>query len=201
MPGGTRTYELRERARKQAETRRRIVEATVALHEEVGPARTTVAEIARRAGVQRLTVYNHFPDERELFGACSALFIESSPPPDPSAWAAIDDPRERLRAALRDLHGWYREARPMLANVERDAPLLPALEEVIAAGRAPLDEAIRTVLAGGWEVRGGPRRRLLAAIALATSFAAWDRLVTGEGLGPRDAVEVLAGAVEAAAGA
>src|SRR4051795_10199971 len=84
-----RTYELKERARKQAETRRRIVEATVALHQEVGPARTTVAEIARRAGVQRLTVYNHFPDERELFGACSAHFIGGHPPPDPAAWAAV----------------------------------------------------------------------------------------------------------------
>src|SRR4051794_23920971 len=38
MPEKKRTYELRERAKKQEETRRRIVEATVALHEEVGPA-------------------------------------------------------------------------------------------------------------------------------------------------------------------
>src|SRR4051794_19814848 len=90
-----RTYELKERARRQAETRARIVEATVALHEEVGPARTTVAEIARRAGVQRLTVYTHFPDERDLFAACSRHFMAGHVPPDPAAWAAGGAPAGR----------------------------------------------------------------------------------------------------------
>src|SRR3954447_19505314 len=150
-----RSYELKERARKQAETRRRIVEATVALHQEVGPARTTVAEIARRAGVQRLTVYNHFPDEHKLFGACSAHWIAGHPPPDPGAWAAIADPRERLRTALRELAGGYRGGggggggagggggggggggEPMMAQVRRDAGLLPALHDVVEAGQAP----------------------------------------------------------------
>src|SRR3712207_9439485 len=100
-----RRYELKERARRQEETRRRIVEATEALHRELGPAKTTVAEIARRAGVTRVTVYNHFPDERELLGACSAHFVAGHPPPDPAAWAAIADPGERLRAALREQIG------------------------------------------------------------------------------------------------
>jgi AcrR family transcriptional regulator len=195
-----RTYELKERARKQAETRQRIVEATVALHEDVGPARTTVAEIARRAGVQRLTVYNHFPDERELFGACSAHFTAQRPPPDPRAWAAIPDPEARVRTALEELHAWYGERRAMLSNVERDSPLLPALHEVVSAGRAPWMDAIRAILAAGWDARGGRRRRLLAAIGLATSFAAWQRLVEDEGLPAEDAVEVLAGAVANAAG-
>src|SRR3954454_16202955 len=108
-----RRYELKARAEKAAETRRRITESTVALHQEVGPARTRVAEIARRAGVQRLTVYNHLPDERELFGACSAHFIGQQPPPDPGAWAAIADPSERLRTALTELHAWYSARRPM----------------------------------------------------------------------------------------
>jgi AcrR family transcriptional regulator len=196
----TRTYELKERARKQADTRRRIVEATVTLHEEVGPARTTVAEIARRAGVQRLTVYNHFPGEHELFGACSAHFMAQQPPPDPRAWAVIEDPEERLRIALEELHGWYRDRRPMLSNVERDSPLIPALREVVSAGRAPWIAAIRDVLAAGWGARGARRRRLLATIGLATSFATWQRLVEGEGLSARDAIDVLAGAVVAAAG-
>jgi len=66
-----RGYRLKERAQQQAETRRRIVEAVVALHEEVGPARTTVVEIADRAQVSRPTVYTHFPDERLLMTACS----------------------------------------------------------------------------------------------------------------------------------
>jgi AcrR family transcriptional regulator len=192
-----RTYELKERARKQADTRQRIVEATVALHEEVGPAATTVAEIARRAGVQRLTVYNHFPDERELFGACSAHFIERTPPPDPAPWAEVLDPGERLRRALSDLHAWYRAAGPMLANTERDAARMPALREVIAAARGPYDRAVRELLAAGWGATGKRARRLDAAIALATSFTSWEQVVEREGLDDDDAIEVLAGVVEA----
>src|SRR5690349_651020 len=99
MPAARRPYELKERARRQAETRRRIIEATAALHREVGPARTTVSEIARRAGVGRVTIYNHFPDDVALLGACSAHFAASHPPPDPGAWVAIEDPDERLHTA------------------------------------------------------------------------------------------------------
>src|SRR3954469_9449609 len=196
MESGTRTYTLRERARTRAETRQRIVEATVALHQEVGPARTTVAEIARRAGVQRLTVYTHFPDERELFGACSAHFMSQHLPPDPAAWAAVVDSGERIRRALRDLHAWFASGEDMLANVQRDMGAMPALAEVVLARRAEWDAAVRSVLADGWPVRGA---RLTAAIGLACGFAAWQQLVRQEGLSADDAVEVLAGAVEAAA--
>src|ERR687888_296648 len=67
-----RKYELKKRAEQLAETRRRITETTVELHRTVGPAATQISEIARRAGVQRVTVYNHFPDDASLFAACSA---------------------------------------------------------------------------------------------------------------------------------
>src|SRR3954469_20083307 len=88
-PATTRKYELKKRAERQAETRRRIVEATEELHRTVGPARTTISEIAERAGVQRLTVYNHFPEERELFAACSAHFMAEVPPPSPRDWVPV----------------------------------------------------------------------------------------------------------------
>src|SRR6476469_11211214 len=120
MQSQTRKYELRERAEKQAATRRRSVEATAALHEEVGPARTTVTEIARRAGVQRLTVYSHFPEDRELFAACSAHVVAANPPPDPRAWAAEPDPARRLRRALREIHAWYAAGEPMFTRLEAD---------------------------------------------------------------------------------
>src|SRR4051794_4460376 len=120
-----RRYELKARAEKAAETRRRITESTVALHQEVGPARTTVAEIARRAGVQRLTVYNHFPDDRELFGASQAHWLRLPPPPEIDLRAA--DPAERLHAALLALYAWYRETAPMTEKVSRDAAVMPAL--------------------------------------------------------------------------
>src|SRR6476469_3748045 len=95
-----RKYELKARAEAQEETRRRITEATVGLHLEVGPAQTTISEIAKRAGVQRLTVYNNFPDEASLLGACSAHYTAQHPPPDPATWMAIPDPGDRTRSAL-----------------------------------------------------------------------------------------------------
>src|SRR3954467_13213648 len=94
-----RRYELKERARRQEETRQRIVDATVALHREVGPARTTIAEVARRAGVGRVTVYNHFPDDVSLLAACSDQFATENPPPDPIEWKSVKDPEARLKSA------------------------------------------------------------------------------------------------------
>src|SRR3954471_19243501 len=127
MPETRRKYELKKRAERQAETRRRIVQATEELHRTVGPAKTTISEVAERAGVQRLTVYNHFPEERELFAACSAHFRQENPAPDPAAWAEIADPDERLRTALTELYAYYERTEDMTGNVRRDAELLPAL--------------------------------------------------------------------------
>src|SRR3954447_7592226 len=93
-----RKYELRERAEAQAETRQRIVDAAVALHSSVGPAATTISAIAEHAGVERLTVYRHFPDELTLLRACSGKWLADNPPPDPAAWAALEPPEARLRS-------------------------------------------------------------------------------------------------------
>src|SRR5829696_1786436 len=102
-----RTYRLKKRAADMAETRRRITEAAVDLHGSVGPARTTISGVAERAGVQRATLYRHFPDEDALFVACSSHWMAQHPLPDPAGWAAIEDPDERLRVALKELYEWY----------------------------------------------------------------------------------------------
>ena len=187
----SRRYELKERARRQEETRQRIVEAAEALHREVGPARTTVAEIARRAGVTRLTVYNHFPHERELLGACSAHFIARNPPPDPHAWSLVADPDERLRAALREQYAWFRANEAMVGNIARDVALVPALAEIMGTGEAAEHErAMREALLAGRNLRGRRRARARAAIGLALAFPTWHRLVRLEGLSDEEAVEV-----------
>src|SRR4030095_8240736 len=103
----TRQYTLKKRADQVADTRRRIVEATVELHGTVGPAATTLSMIAERAAVQRHTLYAHFPDERSLFLACSGLALERDPLPDAAPWSEIADVRERLRVGLSALYGWY----------------------------------------------------------------------------------------------
>ncbi len=104
----TRKYDMKRRAKRQEETRQRIVEATVELHKTVGMARTTISAIAEKAGVERLTVYRHFPDERALFSACSGHWNAANPPPDPASWTQVADPEERLRSALSEVYAYHR---------------------------------------------------------------------------------------------
>src|SRR3712207_5676064 len=115
-----RRYEKRARAEQEQATRARVIEAAIALHGTVGPARTTVKAIAERAGVRRATVYRHFPDERSLFLSCSSAWRKRNPLPDPGTWAGIVDPAERVEAALDALYRWYEGAEPMLGALLRD---------------------------------------------------------------------------------
>ncbi len=190
---------MRERARRQEATRARIVEATVALHREVGPARTTVAEIARRAGVSRLTVYKHFPDDVALFTACATHFLAGSPPPDPEAWKTVADPDERLRAALAQQFAYFRANESMLAHVTRDVAVLPDLAQVVMSDEALEEErAMRDALLAGRRLRGARRRTVGAAIGLALAFPTWQHLVRVEELDDDAAIDLLAAAVASA---
>src|SRR5829696_6193269 len=115
-----RPYRKKRRAELEAETRRRITESAVELHGTVGPSHTSMSAVAERAGVRRSTLYRHFPDEAALFEACSAHWAAGNPPPDISAWAAIEDPDERLRVALAEFYAYYRRTERMMANLVRD---------------------------------------------------------------------------------
>jgi AcrR family transcriptional regulator len=193
---GRRKYELRKRAVQLEETRRRIVEATVELHRTVGPAETRITEVARRAGVRRVTVYSHFPDEASLFAACSAHWRAQHPAPEPARWAALADPGERLRAGLRDLYAWFRETEPMTANVLRDLERLPALRDVVESGLGGYLGTVRALLAEPFALRGRSRRRLEAALGAALDFHLWRALSP---LGDVEAADLAAGLVELAA--
>ena len=197
MSSQNRKYALKIRAEKQADTRRRIVEATAALHEEIGPVRTTVAEIARRAGVQRLTVYNNFPDDTALFSACGAHWLTENPLPDSAAALRIRQPGPRLLAVLGPLYGWYRKTARMNENLYRDRLLLPALDAVMRMRRdEQFDHLVAALVAGyrpSQEATG-----LRAAIALALDFWTWRRL-SGEGMSDGEAAALMVGAVRAAA--
>lgn len=190
-----RRYDMKKRAELQRETRRRIVEATVELHRTQGPAHTTISEIAQYAGVNRLTVYNHFPDISDLLGACSKRWTEQHPRPDPTPWMEIDDPQERLRTALAELYGYYARTERMRANVLRDAETMPELAALLEGTFVPYLRAVRELLAKGWEVRGEGRRRLLAALKLAIDFHTWRSLERGSGLDREEAVDLMIEAV------
>jgi AcrR family transcriptional regulator len=198
MSSQIRKYELKARAEKQAETRRRIVEATLALHQEVGPARTTVAEIARRAGVQRLTVYNHFPNETELFEACGQHSMEMNPPPDPSTALAIDNPDQRLRAVLGPLYLWYRNNARATENLQRDRLVLPALDNVMRIRMDQQFAYLADALAAGFGPKGLFIKGVRAAVGLALDFWTWRRLAA-EGMSDDDAAALMVAAVSTAA--
>jgi AcrR family transcriptional regulator len=178
-----RKYELKKRAEQLAETRRRITEATVELHGTVGPAATRISEVARRAGVQRVTVYNHFPDDASLLAACSAHWRALHPAPDPTAWDGD------LRAALRELYAWYRETEPMTANVLRDAESIPALRAIVDGGLGTYLDRVREILAGPFTRRD----RVDVALRAATDFHFWRALAP---LGDDEAAELAARFVE-----
>ena len=194
----SRTYQKKRRAEREAETRQRIVEAMVALHREIGPARTTISAIAERAGVERLTVYRHFADETAMFQACSAHFATEVPGPDPTDWGGVADPVERLRAALLAFYDYYRRAEEMLVQAHRDAPQLPALAAVLS----PWDDFVAEVREGlteGWEVAEPGRARLAAAIGHALRFETWRSLARMEEMEDGEAAELMIALAQATA--
>ena len=192
-----RKYELRKRAQQVAETHRRITDAAIELHGTVGPARTTLSAVAERAGVERRTLYRHFPDEAELFAACSTAYFEANPWPDLDAWRAIRDPGERLAHALDELYAYYEGTAPMFANVLRDAELVEFAHDAVAPLEAHLRDAAE-VLAAGRGLRGRRRLLLVAALRHALAFPTW-RSLTRSGVGRADAVVLMTTLVEAAA--
>lgn len=193
-----REYRLKERATQQAETRRRIIEAVVALHEEVGPARTTVVEIAERAQVSRPTVYSHFPDERSLITACSQHWSVANPRPDPAAWKQIANPQTRLRTALEQLYGYYAPRERMLSNVIRDSELIPSLSEALQHTMGAYSQAAAEALGTEWGSRQGDQRKQLAVLKLALHFHTWQTLTRNGGLKNKEAAGLMASLVEAA---
>jgi len=185
-----RSYTLKRRAAQQAETRRKIVEAAVDLHSSVGPALTTISMVAERAGVQRHTLYAHFPDERSLFLACSGLALERDPLPDAEAWRVIKDRRERLRVGLRALYDWYERNVNMAACVLRDAEHHALTQEIIHLRFGPPMAACHEVL--GAKLSAKQR----ALLHLALGFFTWRALVRESGLKQDAAVEAMVQAID-----
>jgi len=184
---GSRPYRLTKRAEQVDDTRRRIVEAAVALHGSVGPVRTSVVGIAQLAGVTRATVYRHFPDEPALFEACSAHWFAQQVAPDPSAWARVTDPIERTRVALTDLYRFYRAGEPMLTRIRRDISSVP---DNIRLRIDTTDEQFQGALLAGFRPRKDSHV-LRAVIAHATSFWTWRSLCVDQGLTDAEAVTLM----------
>src|SRR5215210_2417442 len=194
-----RKYQLKKRADDMAETRRRITEAAIELHGTVGPSRTTMSAVAERAGVERRTLYRHFPTEADLFAACSADYFTANPWPDLSSWRAIRDPQERLERALDELYAYYERTEPMFSNVLRDAELVESARDAMVPLHSYLDEAAE-ILTAGRPARGRRRELLGAALRHALAFPTWHSLTTN-GIGRSEAARLVTALVEAAGAA
>jgi AcrR family transcriptional regulator len=192
-----RKYEKKQRAEAEARTRLRITESAVELHGSLGPARTSMSAVAERAGVRRSTLYRHFPDERALFGACSAHWAAENPPPDLEAWAEIEDADKRFAAALIELYEFYGRTEEMLDRLLRDAPTMPVVDELMDGFRQFLEVAADTLMRGR-AAHGNARTRLRAAIGHALAFRTWQDLTRAQGLDERRAVELMSRLVAAA---
>jgi AcrR family transcriptional regulator len=192
-----RKYELKKRAEVMADTHLRITEAAIELHGTLGPARTTLTAVAERAGVERRTLYRHFPNEADLFAACSAHYFAANPWPDLDAWRAIRDPSSRVERALGELYAYYERTAPMFANVLRDAEIVDFARTAVAPLDAFLDEAA-SVLIAGRGVRGRRRRLVAGALRHALDFSTW-RSLSANGISRADAATLMARVVEDAA--
>jgi AcrR family transcriptional regulator len=187
-----RTYTLKRRAEQQEQTRHRIVEAAVALHGRIGPASTTLSMVAEKAGVQRHTLYAHFPTERALLMACSAASLEQSPLPQAEGWRAIPDRSKRLKTGLSEIYGWYADNAALAACVLRDAEHHALTREIAGLRYGPYVEAWRQVLGIGLNARQR------AMLNLALNFFTWRSLVRESGLGQSAAVAAMVQAIESA---
>ncbi len=182
----TRRYDQKRRARQQGETRQRIVEAAVALHQQKGVAATTMTDIAERADVGRMTLYRHFPDETALVNGCVGHYFAQHVLPDPAVWAAIADPCERLKVGLRASYAYHRSTQAMMARNLAAMRDHPVLEPYNAVWR----QAVQ-VLAEPFAGAGMSASDLHAALALALSFDTWRLLAQDHGLDDGQAADLL----------
>lgn len=164
------------------------------LHRTAGPANTTVTQVAERAGVSRMTVYNHFPADLDLIEACSDHWQQKNALPDPEPWAQIRDPDIRIGVALAELYGWYRNTEDMMGKILRDAPIVPALGELMRGRWWTLIERMVDTLSSERDPSAIARERVRASIRVALDFGTWKTLTTS-GLDDGEAAEVAAGFV------
>lgn len=197
MTDQKRPYVKKRRAELEAGTRRRITESAMELHGTLGPSGTSLSAVAEHAGVRRSTLYRHFPDEAALFAACSAHWSESNPVPDLSRWAAVEDPDERLRAALTELYAHYRRTERMMSNLLRDEDTMPTVKRTFGGFRAYIDTARETLMAGR-RARGTARGRVYAATGHALAFTTWRSLAREQGLDDTQATELMCRLLDAA---
>lgn len=184
-----RRYTKRRRAEQEAETRQRIVAAAAALHQEKGPRDTTISAVAARAGVQRLTVYRHFPDDQALFQACSAHWLAANPAPDPGDWRGAAGGPQRTRAALAAVYAYYRRTSDLWRLVYRDRDDVPALQAPLREFERYLDD-IRADLIDAWAPGRRAAAKMRVILGHCLGYTSW-RSLAAEGVADEDMADLV----------
>ena len=190
MTDQKRPYRMKRRAALQEETRRRIAESAAELHATLGPSRTSMSAIADHAGIQRSTLYRHFPDEAAVFAACTAHWVSLHPLPDLEAWAAVRDPDARVHRALTELYAYYDGAEPMLVNILRDLDAMEVVQHEFAPFQQYMEAAHATLMLGR-RLRGRRLHIVRAATGHALAFTTWQSLVREQECTPAEAVDLM----------
>jgi len=167
-----RKYKKTRRAEQQDETREKIVKATVALHEHLGPANTSIKAIAEKAGVQRLTVYRHFPDDISLFEACTSHWFEENPPPNMAQWSNIENTSERIYTSLLAFYNYYRSSEKMWRVAYRDVDKVEALQGSMGKFEAYIDQ-VRDDLLSSCELTQKDKKPLAITLRHCLRFSTW----------------------------
>jgi AcrR family transcriptional regulator len=181
-----RSYQMKRRAEAQDRTRQKIVDATIELHQSKGLAATTVGDIADRAGVGKVTVYRHFPDDGALVEACSGQYFERHPFPDLESWRKIANRYQRLRRGLRDTFRYHQETELMMTRVLPEAHNLSIMDPYHAHWQRAVE-----ILAEPWTAGGRDKAMLQAGLALAVAFETWHLLVRVQRLTNAQAIELM----------
>jgi AcrR family transcriptional regulator len=188
-----RRYRTDRRKAAMDETRRRIVEATVALHAEKGVAATTYALIAKRADVAVPTVYNHFPQLGDLLAACTGDVAARAPRLGPEIFAGAADTEARAAALVTATFAAYRFRAPWLRWGIHEAAFIPELRAIVDEARAKLGQLIALALAPTFGQRPPPS--LCALWALLLDFSAWQRLTSDGRLSDDEAAAAVTDAL------
>lgn len=173
-----RRYKADRRKAAMAQTRRRIVAATVKLHAAHGGIATTYAMIAKRADVAVPTVYNHFPTIGDLLNACAGHVSSLAPPLGPQIFAAAADTEARVAALTRAVFAGWRFRAPWMRWGVHEAALVPELRAILEKARDGLRQLIALALAPRFGQR--PPEALAGLFEILLDFTAWQRL-TGDG--------------------
>lgn len=102
-----RTYRLGRRAETKAETRDRIVAATLRLYRDVGVAGATVPAVARAADVAPGTVRNHFPGPADLADAAAEAILADTGMPDATIFDGLIGLADRVERLLAEVSAFF----------------------------------------------------------------------------------------------